>query len=213
MSNSERQGNEGGSIISIFDPSASLSILLNHPFNLGQPRIPMYSRDENLVLDANEEKQMYTRASNQERVKLFKEGSCSNGGIYWHLLQFLMQISVISDREESERESLTPQNKILKVLSDFCVVLGHLTKPQHLHPYAHWNVRDSRYSFVSKLAKPAAFCLLPEFLMLRCLPKLFSPFSWLSSAPLLTMKSGKVWNYLTTQVNLAYHSMIHTHQL
>lgn len=82
MSNSERQGNEGGSIISIFDPSASLSILLNHPFNLGQPRIPMYSRDENLVLDAIEEKQMYTRASNQERVKLFKEGSCSNCGIY-----------------------------------------------------------------------------------------------------------------------------------
>lgn len=54
MSNSGRQGNEGGSSISIFDlssSSSSSSILLNHPFNLGQPRMLMYLRDGHIVLD------------------------------------------------------------------------------------------------------------------------------------------------------------------
>lgn len=55
MSNSERQGNEGGSSISIFDlSSSSSSILLNHPFNLGQPRMLMYLRDGHIVLDSIE---------------------------------------------------------------------------------------------------------------------------------------------------------------
>lgn len=78
-----------------------------------------------------------------------------------------MQISVRLKGEESQLESLTPQNKILKALSDFGVVLGHLIKPQHQHLYSldppAEMLRDSRYSFVSKLANLLHFACHPSF--------------------------------------------------